>query len=143
MAQVLIYCNRDWISCYFFMSVIIKNIKKYHNGIFWGYFPNKHDLNPYLFVCDNSFLFYWMNNNQLQGHQSVHQWLQRYTEAAIKKNIFYTIKSCWQHGIPWLSLTICSYHPWQVPPSYIQCLHRADVSLCWLANTSKSMCRSP
>ena len=48
--------------------------------------------------------------------------------------------------IVWISLIpSLSLHPLLLvgPPNYIQYLHRADVSSCWLADTSMSMCRGP
>ena len=42
------------------------------------------------------------------------------------------IKSCWQHGFPWVILSLSlSIHPYRpsfpgVPLNYIQCLYRAD-----------------
>ena len=44
-----------------------------------------------------------------------------------------------------VSLTLCPYYPsfLAVPTNYIQCLHRANVNLCWLVITGTSMNRSP
>ena len=59
--------------------------------------------------------------------------------------IIIIIKSCWQYRFPWLSLIIHPYYPSLLadPLDCIQCLHRGDVSLRWLANTDLSMCSSP
>ena len=47
-----------------------------------------------------------------------------------KKSTQIIIKTCWQHRFPWLSLSICPYHPSLSAglPNYILCLHRADMN---------------
>ena len=42
-----------------------------------------------------------------------------------------------------LSLSLSLYHPSLLSgrPNYVQCLYRANVNSCWLANIGASMCR--
>ena len=54
--------------------------------------------------------------------------------------IIIIIESCWQHRVPWVALTIRSYHPLLLegPLDGISCLHRADT--CKSLLVSKYWC---
>ena len=53
------------------------------------------------------------------------------------KSFIFIIKLCWQHRVPWISLVIASGRSSRLHTELI------FVSLCRLADTDASMCRSP
>ena len=75
------------------------------------------------------------------------QLLRQYLPNSLNELVYIiiTIMSCWEHRIPLFSLVLHPYHPSLFTGSLdcIHCLHKADVCLCWLANTGAYRCRSP
>ena len=68
------YCNRNWILCYLFILIIIRDIfKKSYNGISCEYSINKWDLN----LCILFIIHFIIFLTQPTTRQSVHQWLKQ------------------------------------------------------------------